>query len=102
MKRRSIILTALLSVSLGVAALATQRDTNTTTTTTSYTPKAPGEILVGSYSNTPWFWVAGVGNTTNDWISALPLGVTTNTTYLKSTGVTGTLNVVNGVVTNRP
>lgn len=102
MKRRSFWLAALLSACLSLAAIAAQRDTNTTTTATAYTPKAPGDVLIGKVSGVPAFWIADVGGTTNDWIRLGTGGITTNFTVLRSTGVTGTVNVVGGSITNYP
>lgn len=87
---------------LAMAAGAVQRDTNATTTASAYTPKAPGDVLVGQYSNAPAFWIAGIGATTNDWQKLPVAGATTNFTILKSTGVTGTVYLVDGVITNKP
>ena len=102
MNRTKTFLVAMLAGILAVGAIAAQRDTNTTTTTTAYTPKAPGDVLVGQESGVEAFWIAGIGGTTNDWRRLGTGGATTNFTILRSTGVTGTVNLVGGVVTNKP
>lgn len=92
--RQVLAFFAFLFALLGIA-FAAQRDTNATTTATAYTPRAPGDILVGNVGSVKTYWVA-VGATTNDWIRNNSQGITTNFTI----GTT-TVYFADGSITNK-
>lgn len=96
---KNLIVTLLAAVAaffvLMFGAIAAQRDTNSTTTATAYTPRQPGDILIGNSAGAKAAWIAG-GSTTNDWIKLNSQGISSNFTI----GTT-TVYVADGVVTNK-
>jgi hypothetical protein len=66
------LLASLAIAALPMKAQAWQQDTNTTTVPTQYTPRHPGDILVGSLGGTDTVWFAQATAeepSTNDWVA---------------------------------
>ncbi len=73
LKNLSLVVLALIGLFAAIFTVhAAQRDTNTTTSVTAYTPKAPGDVLIGgTVAAFDSQWIAGADTngiaTSNDW-----------------------------------